>query len=88
VAVRVSRQADMARIDVEDTGIGLSVEDARQVFEPFFRADCARSSTTEGAGLGLSLVRWIAERHGGAVAIRSRLGEGTTFTVTLPVSRA
>ena len=88
VVVRVSRLADRARIDVEDTGIGLSAEDAREVFEPFFRADCARSSTTEGAGLGLSLVRWIAERHGGAVAVESRLGEGSIFKVTLPASRA
>jgi heavy metal sensor kinase len=88
VVVRVSRQGGTARVDVEDTGIGLTAEDATRVFERFFRADDARSSTTDGAGLGLSLVKWIAERHGGAVAVQSRLGEGTTFTVTLPVSRA
>jgi heavy metal sensor kinase len=88
VVVRISQQADMARIDVEDSGIGLSIEDAPHVFERFFRADRARSSTTEGAGLGLSLVRWIAEQHRGTVSVESRLGEGSTFTVTLPASRA
>ncbi|MCX6544561.1 MAG: heavy metal sensor histidine kinase [Acidobacteria bacterium] len=88
VVVRLSRQADMARIDVEDSGIGLSIEDAPHVFERFFRADRARSPATEGAGLGLSLVRWIAEQHRGTASVESRLGEGSTFTVTLPVGRA
>lgn len=85
VTIRVARDGGHARIDVEDTGMGLTPEDARRVFERFFRADASRSSATEGAGLGLSLVQWIAEQHGGAVAVRSRPGEGSTFTVTLPV---
>ena len=85
VVVRVSRDGDTARIDVQDTGIGLSTEDAQHVFERFFRADPARSAITEGAGLGLSLVQWIAESHRGAVAVQSRLSEGSTFTVTLPI---
>ncbi len=87
IDVRVSRNAntDTARIDVQDTGVGLSVEDASQVFERFFRADRARSSTTEGTGLGLSLVQWIAVQHHGAVTVESRLGAGSTFTVTLPL---
>jgi signal transduction histidine kinase len=85
VVIRVARDGGHARIDVEDTGMGLSPEDARRVFERFFRADASRSSATEGAGLGLSLVQWIAEQHGGAVSVRSRPGEGSTFTVTLPI---
>ncbi len=88
VVVRVSREGDAARIDVQDTGIGLSPGDTQQVFERFFRADPARSPSTEGAGLGLSLVQWIARQHGGAVTVRSRLDEGSTFTVMLPLSRA
>ena len=87
VDLRVSRDRDAARIDVQDTGIGLSPEDAQRVFERFFRADPARSSATEGAGLGLSLVQWIAEQHHGTIAVKSRLGEGTTFTVRLPLRR-
>jgi signal transduction histidine kinase len=85
VVIRVARNGAGARIDVEDTGMGLSSDDARRVFERFFRADASRSSATEGAGLGLSLVQWIAEQHGGVVSVRSRTGEGSTFTVTLPI---
>jgi heavy metal sensor kinase len=87
VAVRVAREGDAARIDVRDTGVGLSPADAQQVFERFFRGDPARSSSNEGAGLGLSLVEWIAAQHGGTVTVQSRLGEGSTFTVTLPITR-
>ena len=86
VVVRVTREGAVARIEVRDTGIGLSPADAQLVFERFFRADPARSSSTEGAGLGLSLVQWIAAQHGGTVTVQSRLGEGSTFTVALPIS--
>jgi signal transduction histidine kinase len=85
VMLRVYREGGRARIDVRDTGVGLAPEDARQVFQRFFRADPARSPTAEGAGLGLSLVRWIVDAHHGTVVVGSRLGEGSTFTVTLPV---
>ncbi len=87
VDVRVFRARDAGRIEVQDTGIGLSPDDAQRVFERFFRADPARSSATDGAGLGLSLVQWIAEEHHGTITVTSRLGEGTTFTVTLPLRR-
>ena len=84
--MRAAREGDRARIDVQDTGVGLSPDDARQVFDRFFRADPARSSTTEGIGLGLSLVQWIAVQHHGVVTVDSRLGEGSTFTVMLPAA--
>ncbi len=87
VVVRVTREDDAARIDVRDTGVGLSPADAQQVFERFFRVDPARSSSNEGAGLGLSLVEWIAAQHRGTVTVQSRLDEGSTFTVTLPIDR-
>jgi heavy metal sensor kinase len=87
IVVRVTRESDDARIDVQDSGAGLSPAEAQHVFERFFRADPARSSSTEGAGLGLSLVQWIAAQHGGTATVRSRLGEGSTFTVILPISR-
>ena len=83
IVVRVVREGDVARIDVQDTGTGLSADDARQVFERFFRADRARSAA--GAGLGLSLVQWIAAQHRGVVTVESRPGKGSTFTVRLPV---
>jgi heavy metal sensor kinase len=88
VEVRVSSDADSAHIAVQDTGIGLTPQDARQVFERFFRADPARTTSVEGAGLGLSLVQWIAEQHHGTVTVDSAHGRGSTFTVTIPLNHA
>ena len=85
VTVRVSSAEGAARLEVLDTGIGLSAEDAAHVFERFFRADPARTSAIEGSGLGLSLVQWIVSRHHGTVTVDSRPGVGSTFTVSLPL---
>ena len=83
VVLRVSRDAGRARIDVRDNGIGMEPDVSRHVFERFFQADPARSGT-DGAGVGLSLVKWIVERHHGSIRVDSRAGEGSTFTVLLP----
>jgi heavy metal sensor kinase len=84
VLLRVSADGGSARIEVSDTGIGMSPEQAGHVFERYSPADASRSAPNEGVGLGLSLVKWIVDRHHGTIAIDSRLGEGSTFTVTLP----
>ncbi len=55
-----------------------------QVFEPFFRASPARTQTIKGAGLGLAIARWIAERHNATIAAESTPGAGSTFRVTFP----
>jgi two-component system, OmpR family, phosphate regulon sensor histidine kinase PhoR len=57
-----------------------------RLFQPFFRADPARSSTVDGAGLGLSLVKWIVDAHDGRIAVTSRPGEGSAFTIWLPLT--
>ena len=71
-------------VRVSDTGIGIPEASLPRIFERFYRVDKARSKETGGTGLGLSIVRHVAEKHGGAVAVESRVGEGTTFTVRLP----
>ena len=58
------------------------------VFERFYRADPARSSTGSGSGLGLTLVAWIVDRHGGRITVQSEPGAGSTFIVTLPMRAA
>jgi len=84
--VSASLEADpaAARIRISDTGVGIPPEAAPHVFERFYRADKARSRQDGGFGLGLSIVKWIAESHNGSVELTSNPGPGTTFTVTLP----
>jgi signal transduction histidine kinase len=85
VLVTVSREGPEARVAVQDTGIGMDPAAVPHVFERFFRADPARSSGVEGAGLGLSLVKWVVDRHHGRIQVESWPGQGSTFTVVLPV---
>lgn len=84
VTLSVSRDRDVARLDVTDSGIGMAPDVIARLFEPFFRADPARSSTVDGAGLGLSLVKWIVDAHHGRIAVASEPGRGSRFTVWLP----
>ena len=81
------RLADEIAFTVRDSGIGMSAAELSHVFERFWRADRARSRTSErgGFGLGLAISQWIAQAHGGRITVQSRLGRGSVFTVTLPV---
>ena len=91
------RAADGAvTFSVRDTGIGIAAADLPYIFDRFWRADRARSRRAAaphgdgagergGFGLGLAISQWIAQAHGGHIAVASRLTRGTTFTVTLPV---
>ena len=86
VAVDVTRQRDGAQLSVRDTGVGIDPALSPRVFERFFRADPARSRGVEGVGLGLSLAKWIVDRHHGQIEVDSQPGQGSTFTVTLPAA--
>lgn len=86
--VRLAREGQLAVMRVTDTGVGISPEIVPHIFERFFQADQARSSSkagARGAGLGLSLVKWIVDQHHGTIGVDSRPGEGSTFTVRLPL---
>ncbi|HTE45223.1 MAG TPA: HAMP domain-containing sensor histidine kinase, partial [Gemmatimonadaceae bacterium] len=88
VEVTVSRRPnDEITISVRDTGIGIAANDLPHVFDRFWRADRVRSRASErgGFGLGLSISQWIVQAHGGTIAVQSRLGRGSVFTVNLPV---
>jgi two-component system OmpR family sensor kinase len=73
-------------LDVEDDGPGMPAEQARRVFERFYRADAARNRASGGTGLGLAIVAGLVEAHGGTVSIRTAPGEGADFQVRLPLS--
>jgi signal transduction histidine kinase len=87
VRLRAFAAGDRAVIDVEDEGIGIPESHQARIFERFYRVDRARSRATGGTGLGLSIVRHVAVNHGGSVTVESKVGEGSLFRVTLPLSR-
>lgn len=84
VTIRAARRDQLFRVEVADQGSGIPQELREQIFEPFFRVDKSRSRQLGGAGLGLPLVRAIAELHGGAVWAEEAPGGGSCFIVTLP----
>jgi heavy metal sensor kinase len=84
-----ARDAKEVRLQVRDTGVGISAEDLPQIFDRFFRADKSRSrglAGEDGCGLGLPIVKWVAEAHGGSVEVASAPGQGSSFIVHLPLS--
>ena len=87
VSVSVSDEGEWAVFTVKDTGIGIPEESIEHLFERFYRVDKARSRSTGGTGLGLSITEKLINLHGGSIEVKSKLGEGSTFTVQLPVKQ-
>jgi len=79
--IRTYIEEEMAQVEISDTGCGISPENMKKLFTPFF------STKTKGTGLGLAAVQRIVERHKGKIKVRSRVGQGTTFIVSLPLAK-
>jgi two-component system phosphate regulon sensor histidine kinase PhoR len=88
ITVRVKHEGETALLEVEDTGIGIDPRHHARIFERFYRVDTARSREIGGTGLGLAIVKHIAQAHGGQVSVESEPGEGTTFSVRIPITEA
>lgn len=85
VRLSLARDKGWAQLVVSDTGIGIPSEDLPHIFDRFYRVDKARSRAQGGSGLGLAIAKWIVQAHGGAIKVDSAVGQGTTFTITLPI---
>lgn len=86
IKVKVMQAIDAVDIAVIDTGIGIAAEDMEHIFDHFYRVDQARTKKSGGTGLGLALVKQMALAHGGQVYVKSSLGQGSTFTLHLPLN--
>lgn len=84
VHISASSNEDRVEVNISDNGIGIAEEDQKRIFERFYKADKSRTTSVKGSGLGLSIVKRIVDIHHGRIALKSSLGEGTTFTVLLP----
>jgi signal transduction histidine kinase len=84
IHIALTMNSEAVTVTISDSGVGIADEDKPRVFERFYKADKSRDRALGGNGLGLSLVRKIAELHGGTVTVDSEPGNGTTFTVVLP----
>lgn len=85
ISIEVTRDADALKIAVSDTGQGIPARHLPKIFERFYRVDATRSEETGGTGLGLAIVHKIVTMHQGTIEVSSVVGEGTTFTIRLPL---
>jgi two-component system, OmpR family, sensor kinase len=88
VDIRLDRQQEQARIQIIDEGPGIEASHLPHIFEGFYRVDQSRTHTqSTGSGLGLSIARWIAQEHGGSIQVQSTPGQGSIFSVCLPLQQ-
>ena len=84
VAVTLTEQDGTATLEVDDTGIGVPLNEQPRLFDRFFRSSLAQQHAIPGSGLGLSIAHTIVAKHGGSMEVHSEPGVGSTFTVRLP----
>jgi signal transduction histidine kinase len=84
VRIHLTREGKWIAISVRDEGLGIPVEEQKQIFKKFVRGAAAQASHVKGTGIGLTIVQQIVQAHGGKVHLKSRPGEGSTFTILLP----
>jgi signal transduction histidine kinase len=87
IDLRVRDLETVCSVEVSDHGIGIPPEKQQEIFEPFYQVDQTRARRYNGMGIGLVLARAIAEKHGGTIQVVSRVGEGSTFTLTIPLAQ-
>ena len=87
ISLTVHRDGNVAEVRVRDTGIGISKEHQKKIFDRFYRVDKARSRAHGGVGLGLSIVEWTVRAHDGEISVESEPGKGSTFIVRLPLAQ-
>lgn len=85
VRIEISMEGSSVLVRVADDGVGMTSDDAQHIFERFYRADVSRSRASGGSGLGLAITKSLVEGHRGTITVDSAEGEGTVFTITLPV---
>lgn len=86
IEISLQRVDRLARVEIRDTGVGVSDEDLPHVFERFYRGQTARTIRSEGAGLGLAIVKYVAEAHGGEARMTSHPDQGTVVVVDIPAA--
>ncbi|RMH31603.1 MAG: ATP-binding protein [Nitrospirae bacterium] len=86
IDVRLYPDRDSVRIDIEDTGSGIPAEHLPYVFDRFYRVDASRDRNSGCAGLGLAIAKDIVDAHGGTISVDSLVGQGTTFSIILPLA--
>jgi len=85
VGVKVRAGLDGVDVTVSDRGIGIAPQDLQNIFEHFFRSTDPKVRKRKGTGIGLTIVRYIVDAHGGTITVDSKPGQGTTFTVSFPL---
>ena len=88
VELNATRNGSWFRLEVKDSGVGIAAADVPNIFNRFWQADTSSQRKYQGMGIGLSLVKEIAEAHGGSVAVQSERGKGTSMSVVLPFQQA